>query len=367
MNNINHTLKYCVRRISRDISRIAFELETPIYDEPITPEFFSNESDAEKFSNKSTGFILGGNSENRWIVFAHVHNGDVVIVRWKASSGAVIACSCFEITSTCALRVMDPVQFNFPSDRISFPQINELNDRWLSYLEESAIKRLFSDRIPEWIKEPLSKLLDEWRVKNPALFVRFASRDQIETEIPLLVCHDPQRALAKYKDQLDRDQFLWCLAKRPDAAVRYAFERIPRAVRIRIVRTFSTLALNYQLDRMTEKELVVASSTDAMTAFNLRHFLEDRRHAIALSESYPAFFFIDRLEDESELIQEIIKSVIEHPRVWHRSNHRSFSILFRSLQSTLGIRFSGKELLDLSENLGPKLKTELQLHIGSRI
>jgi hypothetical protein len=289
------------------------------------------------------------------------------MARWKNSSGTVIDCSYFEITNTFALRVMEAVQLEIPSDCISFSQLDELNDRWLRHLEESIIKRIFSDRHPTWIKEPLSKVLDEWRNKNPALFVRVAPRARIETEIPLLVRYDPQRALAEFKGKLDHDQFLWCLSKRPDAAVRYAFERIPRADRINLVRTYSTLALNYQLDRMTEKELEVASESDAMTAFNLRHFLEDRRHAIALSESYPAFFFIDRLEDESELIQEIIKSVIEHPRVWHRSHHRSFSILFRSLQSTLGIRFSGKELLDLSENLGPKLKTELQLHIGSSI
>jgi hypothetical protein len=366
MKKTTQTPNCCIRKTGRDIARIAFELETPICDDPITPDVFSKNRDTGKFLNKPEGFILSGISKNRWIVFAHVRNGDVVIVRWKTSSGTVIACSCFEITNTFALRVIKPIQFKFPPDCISFPQLSETDDRWLSHLEEIMIKRLFSDRFPTWIKEPLGKLLDEWRIKNPALFVRVAPRSQIETEIALLVRYDPQRALSEYKDKLDRDQFLWCLSKRPDAALRHTFERIPRPERIGLVRTFSTIALNYQLDNMTEKELEVASEADAMTAFNLRHFLEDRRHAIVLSKSYTASFFI-WIEKESELSQEIIKSVIEHPRIWHRSHHRSFAILFGSLQSTLGIRFSGKELLELSKNIGLKLRTELQLHIGSKI
>ncbi len=366
MNNKNHTPKSCIRRISREVARIAFELETPVCDDRSTAEIFIKSSHAGNHPIELKGFTIPGITNKR-VAFAHASSGDFIIVRWKNSYADTIACSYFEITNTFALRVMEPVQFKFPPDHLYLPQLSETDDRCLSYLEESVIKRIFSDRHPTWLHDLLDKVLNEWRLENPALFVRVAPRAQIETEIPLLVRHDPQRALAEYKDKLDRDQFLWCLTKRPDAAIRHAFERIPRADRIDLVRTYSTLALNYHLDRMSENELEVASSADAMTAFKLRHFLEDRRHAIVLSESYPAFFFIDLIENEFDLTQEIINSVIEYPRIWYRSHYQSFEILFRSLKSTFWIDFSGEELLKLAEKLGPKLRKEIQIYIGSKI
>ena len=104
-----------------------------------------------------------------------------------------------------------------------------------------------------------------------------------------------------------------------------------------------------------------------MTAFKLRHFVEDRRHALLLAKSYPAAFFTEPREDWSQLEAEVRQSVLEHPRIWRRSHYRSFGILFRSLQSTLGIDFSGEQLLKLSENFGTKLKHELQQYIASNI
>jgi hypothetical protein len=118
---------------------------------------------------------------------------------------------------------------------------------------------------------------------------------------------------------------------------------------------------------MTEMELEVASGTDAMAAFHLRHFLDGRRHAILLSKSYPAAFFSDRRGEKSGLDGEVTQSVLEFPRIWHRTHYRSFGILFRALACTLGIHFSGDDLLQLHKKLGAKLRKELQIHIGSRI
>ena len=143
----------------------------------------------------------------------------------------------------------------------------------------------------------------QWSHDCPSLFLRVAPPSEVQKSIALLVRYDPRRALAEYSGALDADQFQICMERNPEAAVRHAFERIPRADRIGLVRTYSTLALNHHLDRMTEMELEVASGADAMTAFHLRHFLDGRRHAILLSKSYPAAFFSDRRGEESGLDQ----------------------------------------------------------------
>lgn len=366
MNETNHNPKTCVRRISRELARIAIELEAPVCDDPITPEILRKGSDVGDATIQPAGFTLHGNT-NHWIVFAHVRSGDVVMVRWKTRSGNVIACSHFEVSDTFALRVMEPVRFKIPDAFIPCPHLIEADEGSLPHIQDSAIQRIFTDRHPDWIQKPLEVALKQWRSEYPTLFLCIAPPAEIQRQIALLVRYDPQRALAEYSGALDADQFKICMERNTEEAVRFAFERIPRTDRIGLVRTYATLVLNHQLDQMTEMELEVASGADAMTAFHLRHFLEGRRHAILLSKSYSAAFFSDRRGEESGLDQEIKQSVLEHPRIWHRSHFRSFGILFRSLACTLGTHFSGDDLLRLHEKLGAKLRKELQIHIGSRI
>lgn len=363
MNEKNHNPKTCVRRISRDVARIAIELEAPVCDDPSTPEILRKESDDGDATIQLAGFVFHGITKH-WVAFAHVRSGDVVMVRWKTSSGNVIACSSFEVSNTFALRVMEPVRLIIPDTFLPSPLLIEADDASLLH---SSIQRIFTDRHPAWIQKPLEVALKQLRSEYPTLFLRIAPPPEVQREIALLVRYDPRRALAEYSGTLDDDQFKICMERNPEAAVLHAFKRIPRADRIGLVRTYSTLALNHHLDRMTEMELEVASGADGMTAFHLRHFLDGRRHAILLSKSYPAAFFSDRRGEDPGLDYEIRQSLLEHPRIWHRSHYRSFGILFRALACTLGIHFSGDDLLQLHEKLGAKLRKELQIHIGSRI
>jgi hypothetical protein len=155
--------------------------------------------------------------------------------------------------------------------------------------------------------------------------------------------------------------------ERPDAAVRHTFHRIAPRYRVGLVRSHPTYVLNHYLDKLTERELEVASSADAATAFQVRHFLVGRRHAIVLARSYPAAFFIDRRGSESELAKEVTQSFLEYPRIWHRLHCRSFGNLFRCLDGTLCVQFKGEGLLRLLKRLRPKLRKQLLIHIASNI
>lgn len=153
---------------------------------------------------------------------------------------------------------------------------------------------------------------------------------------------------------------------KPEIPVLADFDRILRADRVDFVRSHATYVLNHHLDQITELELEVASGADPKTAFGLRHFLEGRRHAILLARSYPAALFAGA-SDGSGLAGEVKRSVLEHPRIWHRIHHHSFAILFKGLASTMGIVFSGSELLELESRLGKRLTKELQSYIASHI
>lgn len=144
------------------------------------------------------------------------------------------------------------------------------------------------------------------------------------------------------------------------------FDRILRADRVNLVRSHATYVLNHHLDQITELELEVASGVDPKTAFSLRHFLEGRRHAILLARSYPAALFAGHA-DGSGLAGEVKRSLLDYPRIWHRIHQHSFAILFKGLASTMGIVFSGAEMLELESRLGKRLTKELRSYIASLI
>jgi hypothetical protein len=154
---------------------------------------------------------------------------------------------------------------------------------------------------------------------------------------------------------------------KPEIPVLAGFDRISRADRVGLVRSHATYVLYHYLDQLTELELEVASSADSITAFKLRHFMEGRRHAIILARSYPASFFVVPASRDPGLTDEVKRSVLDYPRIWHRIHHRSFTILFKALASTMGIVFSGAELLELQTRLGKRLTKELRCHIASLI
>jgi hypothetical protein len=234
-------------------------------------------------------------------------------------------------------------------------------------MNPDELKKLFCDHHPKWLRSRLDAVLDSWEMEIPMFFLRVAPRARIARNLPLLIQHEPQRALAEFHKLLDVDQLRHCIQQEPFAAVQYVFEKIPRTVRIGLVRKHSTFLLEHHLDRLTERELVVASCADAKTAFTLRHFVEGRCHAIMLSNSYPASFFMERLIHGPEFFVEVMESVFEHPRIWRNSHHQSFIILFRALESTLGVAFTAVELLAMSQKLSRALGAELRRFIGSRI
>jgi hypothetical protein len=364
MNKTSQTPNCCIRKTGRDIARIAFEIPTPFQNNVLRTEILRKSNEEGEVSCRPEGLLLDAGAAVPPVVIAHVYRGDEIIVRFQTNAGAMVHESHFRISKTFVPKQIHRVD-TWP---VTTPHHSiEADDGALILMDACDLKRLFRDRHPAWLENRINMTLEMWRKENPALFLRVAPSACIAQDASLLVRHEPERALEEFNNDLDDELLSICIERRPEAAIRHAFDRIPRADRIGLVRKYSNFVLNHHLDRLSELELEVASSADAMTAFKLRHFVEDRRHALLLAKSYPAAFFIEPREDWSQLEAEVRQSVLEHPRIWRRSHYRSFGILCRSLQSTLGICFSGEQLLQLSENLGTKLKLELQQYIGSQI
>ena len=367
MKRTYQTTNCCIRKTGRDIARIAFEIQIPHPNIMSGSGIYRRPAGGNDTDWQPDGLLLSHQGNGPSVVIVHVRRGDAVAIRWKYGAGRVEAISCFEVSAT-----FEPVQItSIHLDEIGKVEDsrneNITHDATRMNMREEDLRQLLSARHPEWLQTRIDTALDAWREDDPSFYFRIVPHPIIEAEIPRLARWDPARALAEFKNSLGPELLQECVARNPDAAVHHAFERISCADRAGLVRKHATYVLNHYLDCLTELELEVASSADPMTAFTLRHFMEGRRLAILLARSYPASFFVGRDGHGCGLVDDVKHSVTHFPRIWHRIHHHSFAILFRSLASTMGIIFSGDELLELQTRLGTRLSKELRRHIGSLI
>lgn len=359
--------RYSIHPAEGGTARVAFEITPPLRDGSLRPEIVREDQHGHCYHSCRDGFLPPDCVAATLVAIIHVCPKDVIVIRFFNETGVLLHNDRFRISESFMPKPVD-FEISAPSDKVVTP-LNDLPTATgtLIHMHPDELIKLFCDRHPKWLQSRLNAILDSWELELPMYFVRIAPRARIARNLPLLVQYEPQRALTEFQKLLDADQLQNCIQQEPYAAVQHAFAKIPRNVRIGLVRKFSSYVLEYHLDRLTERELVAASCADAKTAFPLRHFVEGRRHAIMLANSYPASFFMKQHAHGPEFLAEVKNSVHEHPRIWRSSHHHSFAILFRALDSTLGVVFAGMELLTLSQKLGQGSRAELQKYIVSRI
>jgi hypothetical protein len=361
-------INYHIHRSRDGIARVAFQVVPPLAGTFLRTEILREYPDGHRFRSRRDGLLPRADGEATLIAITHVCRKDLIIIRYHNDSGNLICEDRLRISDTFVPEAQYLEKIPLASAIVAIPpQGIRPGAEAIVHMHVNDLRQLYCDRHPKWLQSRLDVVLDSWEKEIPSFFVRVAPRARIARNLPLLIHHDPQRALFEFQRLLGAKQLQHCIRKEPFAAVQHAFPRIPRALRIGLVRKFSTYVLEHHLDRLTEQELKAASCGDAKTAFPLRHFVEGRRHAIMLANSYPASFFLVGHTSGLDFLAEVKDSVHEHPLVWRNSHHQSFAILFCALASTLGVVFTGRELLALSQKLGPALRQELRIFIGSGI
>ncbi len=359
--------RYCIRHAEDGTARLAIEITPPLQDVCLRPEILREDQDRGCSRSCRDGILPHDCVSSALVVIVHVRPQDVIIIGFYDTSGILVRHDRFQISKSF---IPEPREFEkSPTpDKVETPQ-NDLppGTGTLVHMHPGELKKLFSDHHPKWLRSRLDAVLDSWEMQLPMYFLRVAPRARIARNLPLLIHHDPNRALSEFQKLLNVEKLQHCIQHEPFAAVKHAFVRIPRTIRIGLVRQFSTYVLEHHLDRLNERELEAASCADARTAFPLRHFVDGRRHAILLANSYPSSFFMMPHSHDPDFMAEVKNSVLEHPRIWRSAHHQSFAILFRALSSTLGVAFSGEELLTLTQKLGPALRSELRSFIGASI
>lgn len=360
--------RYSIHSAKGGTARVAFEITTLLLGGSLKPEILRENQNGHCFRSGLDSFLAPDCVSATLVMIVHVSQRDIIIIRFYNESGILVHQDRIRISKSF---IPELVEFKkYPkSGKVVSTQRHDFpaETGTLVHMHPDELKKLFCDHHPKWLRSRLDAVLDSWELEIPMSFVRVAPRARISRNLPLLIQHEPRRALSEFLRRLDQNQLQHCIQQEPFAAVIHAFVRIPRNVRTGLVRKFSTYVLEHHLERLTERELVSVSSADAKTAFPLRHFVEGRRHAIMLANSYPASFFLLGHTSGPDFQAEVKDSVLEHPLIWWNSHHQSFAILFRALASTLGVEFTGKELHALVQKLGPGLRTEFRRFIASSI
>jgi len=359
--------RYSIHPAGGGTTRLAFEITPPLQDGSLKPEIVREDQHGHCSRSCRDGFLPPDCVSSALVVIVHISQLEEIIIRLYNDSGILVHQDRIRISKSFRPELVE-FQKHPKSGKVVAPQADlTCGTGTLVHMHPDELKILFCDQQPKWLRSRLDAVLDCWELELPMLFLRVASRGRIARNLPLLIQYEPQRALTEFQRRLDRDQLQHCIQQEPFAAVQHAFAKIPRNVRIGLARKFSSFVLEHHLDCLTELELVAASCADAKTAFPLRYFVEGRRHAIMLANSYPASFFLEGHTRGSDFFAEVKESVLEHPVIWRNSHHQSFAILFSALASTLGVVFTGKELLALSQKLGTVLRPELRRLTATRI
>jgi hypothetical protein len=364
----NQIINHCVRRTSCDTSRVAFEIANPI-DKQATLEVWRVRHVGKTFVSTPEGLILNSEIRRRTVVVAIVGIGDLVVLRAKNPFENAPQFLCYRIGAGFAPSLEDPANGLRETVVIASPiDLIVVGDEPPIRFPQRELQRFFGARNPRWLQELIGEQLSTWKERVPELFIRFAPKAMLDHELPLLVFHAPQLAIAFYKEQLTSDQLESCIRANPDAALHHAFEEMPQKLRFQSLARHPSFGLQRLLFRLSEAELRLCAKHAPSTAFPMRASLSGNRHAIILAASFPEAALESNIGCSSaSLRREVVVSLLRYPEEWLLAHNQSLPWLFKNLSTWLDLYLKPAELQRLARRLTPAHRIDLFQYIAERI
>ncbi len=357
-------MKHSIRKISRHTAHIAFEIVDKIHPTG-SLKIWRIHTDTDGSVSRAEGKLLGENPKEPRAAIVKVRRGDLVIIYQRISSGGMEPLQKFTISGN-----FEPLikECHLPGEPgvLPFDRIVMDDDR-NSNFDTSDLKILFRRRRPEWLQYLMDDQLECWRDHTAPLFLGIAPHHLLVKNIELLVTHDPHRALRDYKSLLNRGQLQRCIREQPSAAMRLAFENVPRALRKKHLASHATYLLDNHLQQLTNSELRICSKKDPKTAFKLRSIVAPRRHAIMLAHSYGVVWHTLFGDDRAPFRDETLDSLARYPDEWLAVNEKGFKGIFSKLSNLLGIRLEPVEFQSLVKQMAPRGRQALAEYIAPSV
>lgn len=364
----NPIINCCVRRTSRDASRVAFEIANPI-GKQATLEVWRIRLDGKTFVPTPEGLILKSEIRRRTVVVAIVGIGDLVVLRAKNPFENATQYSCYRIGAGFSLSLEDTEGSLHKTGGIaSLIDLIPVDDDPPIRFPARELQRFFAARNPRWVQGLIDEQLSTWKEHVPELFIQFAPKALLDRELPLLVRHAPQLAIAFYKEQLTTDQLESCIRANPDASLRHAFEEMPQKLRFQSLARHPSFGLQHLLFRLSDAELRLCAISAPSTAFPLRTSLSATKHAIILAASFPEAALESNIGcSATSLRREIVISLLRYPEEWLLASNQSIPCLFQNLSTWLDLYLEPAELQRLARRLSPAHRSDLFQYIAEGI
>ncbi len=359
---------HCVRRTSRETSRVAFEIGNPI-DNQATLEVWRIRHNGKKFISSPNGLILKSEIRRRIIVIAIVSIGDLVVIRTKNSLESAPQFRCYRIGAEYVPSLEDPVHSSREIIVIaSAIDLIVIGKEPPIRFPSHEMRKFFAARNPKWIQEVIDEQLASWKERVPETFIRYAPKDLLGHELPLLVICAPEIAIAFYKERLTTIQLESCILAHPDAALHHCFDKMPQRLKFQSLGRYPSYGLQRLLFHLSDAELRLCARLAPSTAFPLRASLSGNKHAIILSASFTQAGLDSKIgHSSSSLRREIVVSILRYPEEWLLTYDQSLPWLFTNLSTWLDLHLNPLELQRLARKLPPAQQNFLYQHIVDRI
>jgi len=354
-------MKHSIKKISHHNARIAFEIEDKVHPTG-SVKVWQIRKKTDGSTTRAAGIILGEDPKAPRAAIVKVRRGDIVVIYHRTSSNRLKPLQKFNISGSFELLIEECQPPGVPIV-LPFEQIPRDDDR-KSNFDTCDLKLLYSRRQPEWLQRIMDDQLECWRDHTAPLFLRIAPHRLLIQNMELLVIHDPYRALLDYKDRLNKEQLARCIKAQPSAAMRVAFDSVPRRVRRKHLASHATYLLDNHLQQLTNSELRICSKKDPKTAFKLRSIVPPRRHAIMLAHSYGVVWHTLFGDDRTPFRDEALGSLSRYPDEWLSGNEKGFKGIFRKLSSLSGIRLKPLEFQSLLKQIAPRGRQALAEYIA---
>jgi hypothetical protein len=220
---------------------------------------------------------------------------------------------------------------------------------------------------PDWLAQILNRQKRKWWESNPAKWFRLVPSEVPDCEIPKCVRLAPDVALQIYQEKLRAGQIRHCIGRSFESGIRYAFQHLTDRELRRACLEFPRLVLTYQVTRLTADQLDVCVRQDPFTAFRVRSVFPPRARAKVLASTYKYPHHLFRRHATYDVREEILKSLIEFPRVWLREHNQSFHHLFEDLGRHLEVTPDPECISRLMNTLPASLRKKLGAAIASMI
>jgi hypothetical protein len=357
-----------VRRTSRDTSRVAFEISNPL-DLHATLEVWRVRHDGKNFVSTLDGMILKSEKRRQTVVVAIVGIGDLVVVRAKHPFEKAPQFRCYRIGAGYAPSLEEPAICLRETLVIASPiDIIAIGNAPPIRFPARELQRFFAARNPNWLQEVIDEQLSAWKERVPEVYIRFAPKTMLDRELPLLVSHAPQLAIAFYKELLTPGQLDSCIRAHPDAALRHSFDEMPQRLRFKSLARHPSYGLQHLIFRLSDAELRLCAKLAPSTAFPRRASQSASRHAIIIAASFPEAASDSNTGSASpSLRREVVASLLRYPDEWLLAFNQSLPWLFKNLSTWLDLELKPAELQQLARRLSPAQRNHLFQYIAERI